>query len=238
MKVKANTYQLPPTTLIPNSPHPLIHYPGLLNSLVTAPDFSTTSIFDLFLSHGWQTQWIARYGPDIQSHYHSTTHECMAVISGGCATIRFGVADQADWKHGLLGIGDRGAGESGGIDIQARVGDVFIIPAGVAHKTFAPHPPTQELAFHQPPDVEQGKADEHLDAESVRRHREFFSSVPLEGEFMMMGAYPRGGVWDFKIGGEHGGGREGSVWAVGMPGEDPVLGESAEGLLGLWHGVN
>jgi uncharacterized protein YjlB len=233
MTVKAKTYILPPTALIPNSPYPLIHYRGLVRDTVTSPSFSTSQIFDLFLQHGWQTQWIARYGPDIQSHYHSTTHECMAVISGGSATIRFGVADQEDWKAGLLPVGHRGKGEEGGLDINAEVGDVFIIPAGVSHKTFSPSPNKEELAFHQPSDIEQGKAKENLDGESVERHRRFFEQVPVQGEFMMMGAYPKGGVWDFKIGGEHEG-KERVVWDVPVPGEDPVLGGSEEGLPGLW----
>ncbi|EAT83120.1 hypothetical protein HBI56_071330 [Parastagonospora nodorum] len=234
MPIESKTYILPPTPRIPNSPHPLIHYPGLLTDLVKDASFTPTQIFDLFLSHGWQTQWIARYGPDIQSHYHSTTHECMAVISGGSATIRFGVADQPDWKHGLLGIGERGAGEEGGLDINANVGDVFIIPAGVSHKCFAPSPNKRPLEFRQPEDVERGKAREALDEEGVARHRAFFGGVGVEGEFMMMGAYPKGGVWDFKVGGEHEG-RERGVWDVPVPAEDPVLGGSKEGLRGLWN---
>jgi uncharacterized protein YjlB len=52
-----------------------------------------------------------------------------------------------------------------------------------------------------------------------------------------MGAYPYGGVWDFAIGGEHEG-REGEVWHVPVPGKDPVLGDSKEGLVGLWKVVN
>jgi uncharacterized protein YjlB len=236
MTIRAKTYILPPTPLIPNSPYPLIHYPGLVRDLVTRDNFSTTEIFNLFSSNGWQTQWIARYGPDIQSHYHSTTHECMAVISGGSATIRFGVADAPDWKQGMLPIGQRGNGEQGGLDIRAEVGDVFVIPAGVSHKTFSPSPLTEELAFHQPPDIEQGKADVNLDGESVERHRRFFEGVKVEGEFMMMGAYPNGGVWDFKVGGEHED-REGEVWGVQMPERDPVLGEGEEGLRGLWSGI-
>ncbi len=46
-------------------------------------------------------------------HYHSTAHEAI-VITRGSARIQFG--------------------GPGGITLQADVGDVFIIPAGVAHK--------------------------------------------------------------------------------------------------------
>jgi uncharacterized protein YjlB len=234
MAVKVRSYKLPPTPLIPNSPYPLLHYPGLLHGLVSSPNFKTTDILDLYASNGWQTQWIARYGPDIQSHYHSSTHECMTVISGEAATIRFGVADSSSWEHGKFPIGDRADGEEGGVEIEARLGDVFIIPAGVSHKTFAPQPPTSTLAFHQPPDIAAGHAKDITDDKEKERRR-FFESVEVGGEFMMMGAYPYGGVWDFAVGGEHKG-TESEVWDVPMPGRDPVLGDSGEGLVGLWRG--
>lgn len=236
MAVKSKTYILPPTPLIPNSPYPLIHHPALLKDTVSDPSFSTIQILDLFRSNGWQTQWLARYGPDIQSHYHSTTHEAMVVVSGGSATIRFGVADAADWSPDRYSIGERGDGEEGGLEIEAGLGDVFIIPAGVSHKTFRTNPPTEELNFHQPEDIKQGKAAQRLDDESELRHREFFRKVPIEGEFMMMGAYPRGGVWDFAVGGEHDG-REGEVWDIKIPERDPVLGMGEEGVTRLWRNI-
>ncbi|KAH7355707.1 hypothetical protein BKA66DRAFT_429820 [Pyrenochaeta sp. MPI-SDFR-AT-0127] len=234
MGVKVDSYKLAPTPLIPNSPYPLLHYPGLLRDRVGGADFKTTDIFDLFASNGWQSQWIARYGPDIQSHYHSTTHECMVVISGQGATIRFGVADCKDWDHGKFDIGDRANGEEGGLELQASLGDVFIIPAGIAHKTFAPRPSTSALAFHQPQDIKEGRARE-ITEDKEKKRREFFSKVPVEGDFMMMGAYPYGGVWDFAVGGEHKGHEE-DVWKVEKPERDPVLGVTDEGLRGLWSG--
>lgn len=236
MTVKSKTYILPPTPLIPNSPYPLIHYPALLKDTVSNSEFSTTQVFDMFKQNGWQTQWLARYGPDIQSHYHSTTHEAMVVVSGGSATIRFGVADATDWTAEKYSVGERGSGEGGGIEITAGLGDVFIIPAGVSHKTFSPSPEVKVLKFHQPEDIKQGMAAQRLDEESERRHREFFGRIPIEGEFMMMGAYPRGGVWDFAVGGEHEG-KEREVWDVRMPARDPVLGMEEEGIRGLWGGV-
>jgi uncharacterized protein YjlB len=162
--------------------------------------------------------------------------EAMVVVSGGTATIRFGVADTPNWVQGHLAPGARGGGEAGGVDIIASLGDVFIIPAGVSHKTFAPYPETMDLIFHQPADLERGRARETLDEKSEERHRDFFAQVPIEGEFMMMGAYPRGGVWDFKVGGEHKE-REDDVWGVDVPEQDPVLGLREEGLRGLWRGI-
>jgi hypothetical protein len=91
------------------------------------------------------------------------------------------------------------------------------------------------LGFYQPKDVEEGRAAE-VDEEKERERRTFFEGVVVEDRFMMMGAYPYGGVWDFAVGGDHEG-REELVWRVAMPGRDPVLGESEEGVLGLWKGV-
>ncbi|KAH6639299.1 hypothetical protein C7974DRAFT_449379 [Boeremia exigua] len=213
-KVEVRTYTIPPTPLIPNSPHVLIHYPALLLPLLKTPSFSPTHIYDLFARNGWQTQWIARYGPTQASHYHSGAHEAMAVISGSGAKIRFGVADSADSPDE--------AGEPGGVLLEARLGDVFIVPAGVAHKTHEPSPPTDGMRFLEAPD----RRDE-VGA------RSFFGGVVLEGDFMMMGAYPKGDEWDFKVGGEDEG-RFGEVWGVQVPGRDPVLGMSGEGLRGLW----
>ncbi|EMD88403.1 hypothetical protein COCC4DRAFT_149809 [Bipolaris maydis ATCC 48331] len=232
MPIAVRSYILPPTPQIPNSPHPLLHYPGLLKETVTSPTFTPTHLLDLYAKNGWQTQWIAKYGPDIQSHYHSTTHEAMTVISGAGAIIRFGVADAPDWQPGMYAPGERGENaEPGGLDIEASIGDVFIIPAGVAHKTFAPRPASSNLAFHQPKDIASGAPAEVTD-EVERERRTFFDQVAIKGEFMMMGAYPYGNVWDFKIGGERG--RE-QVWGVPLPELDPILGGSDEGLVGLWH---
>lgn len=152
----------------------------------------------------------------------------MAVISGGSAKIRFGVADSKEDREQDLGLGTAGKDlneqgrEEGGVLVDAAVGDVFILPAGVAHKTHNPLPETDGIEFHQPPD----KNDE----DGCRR---FFESIPVVGEFMMMGAYPKGGEWDFAIGGEHKG-HFNEVWNVEVPERDPVLGTSAEGLKGLW----
>lgn len=227
-QVEVRTYALPPTKLIPNSPHVLIHYPGLLTPLVKSENFSTSQVFDLFAANGWQSQWIARYGPNQNSHYHSGAHECMAVISGGSAKIRFGVADSKEDREPNLGLGTAGRDtneegrEEGGVLLDAAVGDVFILPAGVAHKTHNPLPETDGIEFHQPPD----KNDE----EGTKR---FFECIPITGEFMMMGAYPRGGEWDFAVGGEHEGHFH-DVWNIEVPELDPVLGKSGEGLTALW----
>merc|ERR1711967_149515 len=84
--VRVKSYPLSPSKLIPNSPFPLLHYPGLLSDKA---DCNTSKVYDLFTANGWEINWIFRYGPTQRSHYHSKAHECMAVLSG-TATIRFG----------------------------------------------------------------------------------------------------------------------------------------------------
>ena len=214
--VEVKEYNLPATALIPNSPFPLLYYPGLLS---VKTERQPTKIFDLMFSNGWQPQWIFRYGPTQASHYHSRTHECMAVLTG-TATIRFGVADTVD----DLEESTHGAGrEEGGVEIQAQAGDVFVIPAGVAHKTHDTSP--AEFKLLTPGD------GHHVPAEEMRHA---LANIELDG-FTMLGAYPlNGNGWDFAEGGQDVG-NYGEVWSIAKPEKDPVLGKAAEGLCGVWR---
>ena len=207
---------MPPTKLIPNSPYPLLHYPGLLagKGELTAP-----KVYDILEKNDWNTCWIFRYGPTQDSHYHSKAHECMTVLTG-TARVRFGVADtSSDLEESTKG----NAYEEGGIVLDAKAGDVFILPAGTAHKTHDTTPATFTLLT---PGTGHGiEADDPRDA---------LGKIELTG-FTMMGAYPKGGGdWDFAIGGENEGQYE-KVWSVPMPDKDPFLGKSQEGLCGTWQ---
>ena len=91
-EMPVDQYRLAPTALIPNSPQPLLHYRGLL---AAAGEREVGALHERLAANGWNTQWIFRYGPTQAAHYHSATHECMAVLSG-TATIRFGAADADD----------------------------------------------------------------------------------------------------------------------------------------------
>lgn len=198
------TYHLPPTALIPNSPRPLIHYRNLIPS---DQDRKPLVLHDRFASNGWTTQWIWRYGKDQQAHYHSAAHECMVVLTG-TARIRFGVAD----------VSERQSSEDGGVEVDAAAGDVFILPAGTAHKTFdtLPEAPLKLLT----------PGDGHgVDIEGLK-------GVELDG-FTMMGAYPIGNEWDFAVGGDSQGQYE-KVWEVPKPERDPVVGNEKGGLCELW----
>lgn len=214
--VEVRSYKLPPTKLIPNSPQPLLHYPGLLRK---EAGYSPANIHDLLTSNGWQTQWIFRYGHTQESHYHSAAHEAMVVLSG-TATIRFGVADTvSDLEENTHGQGK----ELGGIEVRAKAGDVFVLPAGLAHKTYDTSP-ADSFRLLTPGE---GRGLAAKDA------RKALDDIQLSG-FTMMGAYPRGSHWDFAVGTEDHGQFE-DIWSIPKPQKDPVLGLSPEGLCGKWE---
>ena len=156
------------------------------------------------------------------SHDHSRTHECMVVMSG-TARIRFGVADTSeDLQENTYGT----AYETGGITLDAKAGDAFLIPAGVAHKTHMCRP-RKSLALLTP-------GEGHgLVAQPGKTIDQAMEKIELSG-FTMCGAYPFGGQWDFAVGGEDAGAYE-RVHSVAKPKLDPFLGDSPEGLVGIWQ---
>ena len=213
--VTVKSYQLPPTKLIPNSKFPLLHYQNLLS----ADELDVEKLHDRFAEQGWETQWIFRYGPTQTAHYHSQAHEYMIVLTGH-ATIRFGTADFGDDMEANT-HGD--AKEQGGVTLEAKVGDAFLIPAGVSHKTFD----TTEGSTFKLLTPGEGHGIPGDDPRKV------LAGIELSG-FTMLGAYPEGGVWDFAVGGENEGNYE-RVWDVPRPPSDPFLGQSQEGLCGQWE---
>ncbi|KAG9790353.1 hypothetical protein KCU88_g1235, partial [Aureobasidium melanogenum] len=283
-KIEIKTYHLPPTRLIPNSPHrPLIYYPGLLHLLKDPqkspvdnnhhspldPTRLATIAYDTFTSNDWDVQWIYRYGRTQRSHYHSSVHECMAVLSGS-ATIRFGIADgEADGEADGGADGGARRGANGptsthdppsfkGVFIHAQAGDVFVLPAGVAHKTYDTEPqaefalltPGDGHGIEVPPDSSSisttnagsaaTDANASVNTSAAARKCNAVITTPLSG-FTMLGAYPRltetgqrdPGEWDFATGGEDVGRYE-RVWSVKKPARDPCLGVDERGLWGLW----
>lgn len=217
--VQVKTYHLSPTERIPNSPRPLIHYK---NALARKQDGKCDPVeaWDMFQANGWKVAWITRYAHTQLSHFHSQAHECMAVLSG-TSTIRFGVADTTD----DLEANTYGSSwEEGGLELDAEAGDVFVIPSGVAHKTYNTRPRT-EFKFLTP-----GRG--HLIAPTLEESRKAVAGIELTG-FTMMGAY-NNGDWDFITSG----GDYEKVWSVPKPQYDPVLGDSQQGLCGLWSGSN
>jgi uncharacterized protein YjlB len=98
-------YFLKDDLLFPNSPYPALHYKRVLNLT------DVKSITNLFKEHNWTNNWEA--GIFEYHHYHSNTHEVMAVADGSTE----------------LQLG----GDDGKI-LFIEKGDVVVIPAGVAHK--------------------------------------------------------------------------------------------------------
>lgn len=104
-KPEYESYILKEDGEIPNNPNlPLVIYPEILNKYIDEMN-------EIFLKKGWHGTWIGNVYD--YHHYHSTAHEVLGVLSGN-AVIQFGGKD--------------------GVSVEARTGDVIMIPAGVAHK--------------------------------------------------------------------------------------------------------
>lgn len=209
-------YHLFPTDHIPNSPRPLLHYNNVFDINPGKTHCDAGDVWDIFTQNEWEVAWIFRYGQTQLSHFHSEAHECMAVLSG-TAKIRFGVADLSeDLEQNTYGS----AWEAGAITLDANAGDVFIIPAGVAHKTYNCRPEA-EFKLMSPGKGHGIEADDP---------KQTLSELSLNG-YTMMGAYS-GGDWDFV---QKGGIFEKS-WVVPKPKYDPVFGLSEQGLVKTWSG--
>ncbi|KAL4881824.1 hypothetical protein BJY04DRAFT_217893 [Aspergillus karnatakaensis] len=216
-------YTIKPTPLIPNSPKPLLLYK---NTFLDPTDKSKVSIlnaYDTFTSHGWTPRWITTYGRTQVSHYHPQTHEVMIVLSGP-GTIRFGTADLAadPEKHtyGKPGVDF----EDGSTWIDVEAGDLFVIPAGVTHKSYDVREKRQD------PTCLSGGGAHRIEAADPR---EFVRGLQVGG-FTMMGAYPGDATWGWAEGGEHIRRFE-DVWRVRNPDLDPVFG-AERGVNEFWKG--
>jgi uncharacterized protein YjlB len=101
------TYYFEDDGSIPNNPElPLLVYPDVLSEGQT----NASNCRDLLNSNGWSKEWVN--GIFSYHHYHSTTHEVLAVISGSATTKMGG-------KQGET--------------LSISTGDVIVIPAGVGH---------------------------------------------------------------------------------------------------------
>lgn len=96
---------------IPNSRYPLIIYRHAFDETGIK---SAEWIEKQFSVNLWTNSW--RWGVYSYHHYHSNTHEVLGIYSGS-AVLQFG-------------------GENG-VKMNVEVGDVVVIPAGVAHKNIS-----------------------------------------------------------------------------------------------------
>ncbi|KAK6523912.1 hypothetical protein TWF281_001877 [Arthrobotrys megalospora] len=105
-------HQIPRYELIPNtSLHniPFIHYKSAFPKSTDA-----SSIEEVLRTNSWKPSW--RYTMYTDSHFHSTTHETLVVISGAAKI--------------LLGGDDNPSA----VTITANTGDAMFMPVGVAHR--------------------------------------------------------------------------------------------------------
>ncbi|MEO6848877.1 MAG: cupin domain-containing protein [Chthoniobacterales bacterium] len=103
------SHLLKPTRNFPNNPDlPLIIYRA-----VTPKTGTPVALFfeEIFTKHAWPAAW--RYTMYDFAHYHSNTHEVFGVFQGH-ARVRFG--------------------NGSGFETSLDMGDIVIIPAGVAHQ--------------------------------------------------------------------------------------------------------
>ena len=105
--MRLETWHAPPGDRIPNHPSfAVLIYHGV-DGVADGPDAARR----LFAAHGWGGSWVD--GVFDFHHFHSTSHEALAVVAGA-ATIELGGPQ----------------GES--FDVAA--GDVLVLPAGTGHR--------------------------------------------------------------------------------------------------------
>lgn len=105
MRMKLETWQAPPGDRIPNHPR----FPVLLYRDTGLEDAGAART--VFAEHGWGGSWVD--GVFGFHHFHSTSHEALAVVAGR-ATLELG--------------GPQGRA----FDVAA--GDVVVLPAGTGHR--------------------------------------------------------------------------------------------------------
>jgi uncharacterized protein YjlB len=105
--MRLDTWQAPPGDRIPNNPR----FPVLIYHDVDAAAAGAGAARELFAQHGWGGSWVD--GVFDFHHFHSASHEALAVVAGR-ATLELG--------------GPQGAA----FDVAA--GDVLVLPAGTGHR--------------------------------------------------------------------------------------------------------
>jgi len=121
---------------------PLLIYPGAL----VLPERDPAAAFEkLFADNQWDGSW--RDGVYAFHHYHSTAHEVLGVY-GGTAEVQLG-------------------GPQGPV-LSVAVGDVMVIPAGVAHKNLGSSADFRVVGAYplgQRPDMNRGVTGARPDAD-------------------------------------------------------------------------
>jgi uncharacterized protein YjlB len=103
--MELETWHAPPGDVIPNNPH----FPVLIYHGVELEDAQAAR--ERFAQHGWGGSWVN--GIFDFHHFHSTSHEALAIVSG-TATVELG--------------GPQGQA------FEVAAGDVLVLPAGTGHR--------------------------------------------------------------------------------------------------------
>jgi uncharacterized protein YjlB len=110
-RMELEIWQAPPGDRIPNHPRfAVLFYRG-----VDAVAAGASAAKALFAEHGWRGAWVD--GVYDFHHFHSTSHEVLAVVAGG-ATLELG--------------GPQGKA------FEVATGDVVVLPAGTGHRRASP----------------------------------------------------------------------------------------------------
>jgi uncharacterized protein YjlB len=105
--MRLETWTAPPGDRIPNNPR----FPVLIYNGVGAAAAGTDAARRLLAQHGWGGSWVdSVFG---FHHFHSTSHEALAVVAGR-ATLELG--------------GPQGEA------FEVAAGDVLVLPAGTGHR--------------------------------------------------------------------------------------------------------
>jgi len=105
--MQLETWNAPPGDRIPNHPR----FPVLIYRGVEAASNGADAAREAFAEHGWRGSWVD--GVFDFHHFHSTSHEVLAVVAG-TATLELG--------------GPQGEA------FQVGAGDVLVLPAGTGHR--------------------------------------------------------------------------------------------------------
>lgn len=145
--------------IFPNSILPVLYYPNVLQLPLL---FSAMHVKNKFEKNSWTNSW--RSGIFTYHHYHSTTHEAMAIIRGK-TTLQLGGDD--------------------GIQLTIQRGDVLVIPAGVAHKNLGNEKDVIAIGAYpggRDYDMNYGNAGERPSADSNIKKLPVPSTDPLLGK--------------------------------------------------------
>ena len=165
--LKVSSHQIPAHGATPNTSiqcKPLLIYHAAFPSTITASQLEAH-----FARVGAALpQW--RYTMYATSHFHSTTHEVLGVAAGA-ARLCFGHEANA-----------------GRVEVEARRGDVLVVPAGVAHRLLRDHLDEDEsfgMVGAYPPgcswDMCYGRAGEEEKVQGIRAVK-WFERDPVYGD--------------------------------------------------------